>query len=131
MQSLLLPFGGFIFLAFYCITILSSIGNSTDLQQKQIFTQAIRIDRNNFIVEEALEKPAVSLIVCGAQFSIAKEKAEYQNKVNGFHYDEESKLCQIGKVSFPVEEFKQEGIRVHGIRKQAQNSRLRQDKSKY
>ena len=120
MQYSLLPFGGFIFVALYFITILSSFGNGIDLQPKQMFVRGIRIDINDFAVEEDYKKTAVSLVACGAQYSIAKEKVEYQNEVNGFHYDEESKLCQIGKVSFPVEEFEQGGIRVHGIRKQAQ-----------
>ena len=78
--------------------------------------RGIRIDIQDFIVTRTVTK-SMSLIVCGAQFSVARETGDLIGGANGFHFDEEDRECQIGKVAFPVQEDQNGGIKVYGISK--------------
>lgn len=80
-----------------------------------IFGSSIGIESLDFEVTETVTK-SNSLVVCGARFSIAREADKLTGGANGFHFNEENRDCQIGKVSFPVQEVEIGGIEMHGIR---------------
>ena len=117
-SSSLIPFQRFICIALFCISILSLIGYVVSTQPKVMSTRGILLNENDFVVEQGLQRPADSLIVCGSQFLVVKEMVEYPVEVNGYHYDDDRNQCLIGKVSFPIDEVEQGGIRVHGISKE-------------
>lgn len=76
-------------------------------------TRAVRIEEDDFQITLALTSAAVSEVACGARFAIAGEMG-YLTSENGFQFDEENARCNLGIVSFPVEELEQGGIMVHG-----------------
>ena len=112
-MELIILWSGLLFL-FNDVTRSDATGSHN--QQKGIFAGSVRIESQDFNVTETVTK-SKSLIVCGARFSIAIETNKLTEGANGFYFNEENRECQIGKVSFPVQEVENGGIRVHGISK--------------
>ena len=100
----------------FIINLMCSSVEGSNIEQGGIFARAIRIENQDFEVTETVTR-SMSLIVCGARFSIAREAEKFSGGANGFYFNEENRECQIGKVSFPVHEVESGGIKVYGISK--------------
>ena len=96
--------------------LLSSRVARSNVQPWVISTRSINIESQDFTVKQ-LAITSTSLIECGAQFAIARETGDLMRGPNGYRFDEEARECQIGQVSFPIQEVENGGIRVHGISK--------------
>lgn len=96
--------------------MLSSEATGLNVQPEVLTARGIRIEGRDFTITEVITNLR-SIIACGARFSIAGGRGELNPDANGFHFDEEDRQCQIGKVSFPVQEVEHGGIKVYGISK--------------
>ena len=94
----------------------SSSAAGWNAEPRVIATKSIHIDRQDFNVTKTVTT-STSLIDCGAHFAVARETQNQTLVANGFHFNGQNMECQLGQVSFPVQEVEHGGIRVHGISK--------------
>ena len=81
-------------------------------------TRGICMDHFNFVINPTLSPAGRvrSQVACGIIFVNANNRGELLAD-NGFSYDEDTKKCVFGYVSFPVEELVTGGVLVYGISK--------------
>ena len=85
---------------------------------KAQLTRAIQISKSDFEINSDLPMSTNagvrSHIECGAIF-LADKRNDNSSSGNGFYLDNDSNSCQIGTVTFPVEEIDAGGIFVSGV----------------
>ena len=99
-----------------CFTLqyLNALDNS--VRTREIQTTGIVIALTDVDVINELTARVKGWVECGVHFLITKNKENYLNGI-AFHLDEENQKCEIGIVSFPVDEIEEGGISVFGISK--------------
>lgn len=103
-------------LFFFFNNLMSSGATGSKVQPDMFKARGIRIVSEDFEVTDTVIK-SKSVISCAAHFSIARARGDLAEGANGFHFDAEERKCLIGKVSFPLQEVENKGIKVHGISK--------------
>ena len=87
-------------------------GSEINLSTMRVF----QIDRDNFTVNTTLSLAGMGSVACGAKL-VSLKRREPLSDVNGFHFNVNTSLCEIGRFSQPFGGVGPDGITVFGLGK--------------
>lgn len=99
--------------------LLLGLASESLLVGEAMFLAGINVTESAFHVTESLTPSwrVRSLIECAGHFMLTKKKGTLSVDANAFSFNNETKQCKLGTVSFPVEEQAEDRIFVYGKRK--------------